>query len=776
MKCLILAGGSGGGLWPLSRNKYPKQFIEIREGRSLFQETVVRNIPFCDEFIIVANEKYRYVVENQMKVFKCLNYRLLFEQEGRNTAFATIMGALFCNSSDLMFVVSCNSIIDIENYKEYVLRAKQIALQGSFVLFGMEIAGPETGYGYIKHEDEKVLNFIEKPNKDDAIKFYEDGNYLWNSGMVLVQVGAFLNEIQEKCGELYFKCREVYNKIHNEVYRLIIPDTAVKSVPSISIERAFYEKNCDKLRVIYANFDWIDINDLNSLSKVMNSKDLNNIITNRCEDLTVINNSYNRLVVVNEMKNVVVVNTDDAVYVTKKDSVDNIKKLVCTHNKKYSRYFDENSISYRPWGTYQVLNECSGYKVKKVVVYPGCFMSLHKHENRSEHWSIVEGVATITLGDSVKEYKANDSAYVKKGMLHRISNHTDRNTVIIEVEVGDIILENDTITVDRNNDSELIPEIVRLKPAYKDYLWGGKRLREELGKQCEYDIIAESWELSAHKDGVSIIDNGQYNGMRFDQYISQIGREYLGWKTLSFDKFPILIKFIDAKNSLSVQVHPDDDFALRAEGEYGKNEMWYVMDCEEGSYIYCGLKRNVTKEELKNKILSNTLDEVLNKVYVKKGDSVFIPAGTIHAIGSGILICEVQQNSNSTYRIYDYDRRDKYGNRRELHLEKALEVVDTNAYVGTINDNLKRIEFDGYYKRCLCSCKYFEVWLYEVHCFSEIISDKSSFCAIVMLEGSGILEYKDEQIILSKGETFYIPANMGLINIKGRCKYIVTHM
>lgn len=169
--------------------------------------------------------------------------------------------------------------------------------------------------------------------------------------------------------------------------------------------------------------------------------------------------------------------------------------------------------------------------------------------------------------------------------------------------------------------------------------------------------------------------------MFFGEFIEKIGKSSLGWKCASLESFPILIKFIDAMKPLSIQIHPDDDYALENENEYGKNEMWYVVDCEPGAFLYCGLNRKVDKDELRTRIENNTITEVLNKIEVKPGDCVFVKAGTIHAIGAGILICEIQQNSNSTYRMYDYDRRDRFGNARELHIDKALDVVDTEPYV-----------------------------------------------------------------------------------------------
>ncbi len=217
-------------------------------------------------------------------------------------------------------------------------------------------------------------------------------------------------------------------------------------------------------------------------------------------------------------------------------------------------------------------------------------MNLHQHEMRSEHWSVVEGTATITLGLETKDYHKYECVFVPIGTMHKVANKTDKNVVIIEVGIGETVLESDLVKIynDRSSEFNYVVDInspiVKLDPAFKDYLWGGTKLRTVFGKKCDYDIIAESWELSAHPDGQSRIASGRHRGMLFNDYLSIIGKEALGWKCQAQDRFPILIKFIDAKQSLSIQIHPDDEYALENENEYGKNEMWYVVDCEPNAY------------------------------------------------------------------------------------------------------------------------------------------------------------------------------------------------
>ena len=236
----------------------------------------------------------------------------------------------------------------------------------------------------------------------------------------------------------------------------------------------------------------------------------------------------------------------------------------------------------------------------------------------------------------------------------------------------------------------LCMKTIQLQAAYKDYLWGGNKLREQYNKVASLEHIAESWELSNHEAGQSIVLNGPYAGETFGSYLTKVSKEVLGTHCESFESFPILIKLIDAKSALSIQVHPDDVYALEKEKSYGKTEMWYILSCEEDAYLYYGVNQSLTPEVLKVHIENNTILDVLNKVYVKPGDVFFIEAGTIHAIGGGILICEIQQNSNLTYRVYDYNRKDDLGQTRELHIEKALEVskLEPEKAIVRINDEV----------------------------------------------------------------------------------------
>lgn len=331
--------------------------------------------------------------------------------------------------------------------------------------------------------------------------------------------------------------------------------------------------------------------------------------------------------------------------------------------------------------------------------------------------------------------------------------------------------------------------IIKLKPAFKDYLWGGTILKEKYQKQCDLDIVAESWELSARKDGPSIVVSGPEAGVTFGEYLEKLGKEKWGWKCQTMAQFPILVKFIDAKQPLSIQVHPDDAYAQAVEHEYGKNEMWYIMECAEEAGIYCGFRKDTTREEVEARVKDNTIEEILNWIPVRKGDAFYIQAGTAHAIGAGTLICEIQQSSNSTYRLYDYGRREKAGNLRELHLKKALDVLDYKKYDGLCMDGCEaadrkkcgepyadgcEVTSEAYRRRKLICCPYFESVLYDVKNEAEIALSEDTFLSVVCIEGNGAIKVGGEVVYFQKGDSMFVPAMDGNLRMCGVCQVIAT--
>lgn len=313
--------------------------------------------------------------------------------------------------------------------------------------------------------------------------------------------------------------------------------------------------------------------------------------------------------------------------------------------------------------------------------------------------------------------------------------------------------------------------ILKLNPVFKDYLWGGTKLRDEYGFESNLEKLAEGWMLSCHKDGENTIENGEFSGKTLTEVV-KTNPDFLGENGKAFEYFPILIKIIDAKNDLSVQVHPDNEYAMRVENEYGKTECWYVLDCDEGAELIYGFNREISSEEFKNRIADNTFLETVNKVKVKKGDLFFIEAGTLHAIGSGILLAEIQQNSNTTYRVYDYGRLGTDGKPRPLHVEKAIDVTNCTPPTRSTNPEGKLIEYDNYSTQLLTKCDLFNVKKVNVKTFFDGIADEKSFVSVLVTDGVG----KIDNIDIKKGDSLFIPANYGAFTISGNLEVIITRV
>ncbi|MBR7071062.1 MAG: class I mannose-6-phosphate isomerase [Clostridia bacterium] len=313
-----------------------------------------------------------------------------------------------------------------------------------------------------------------------------------------------------------------------------------------------------------------------------------------------------------------------------------------------------------------------------------------------------------------------------------------------------------------------------LKAPIKDYLWGGRKLIEEYGFETDTEKAAEAWVLSCHKDGQSIIENGSCSGKTLTEVLSDWGKEALGKNAERFAYFPILIKLIDAKDRLSVQVHPDDTYALKNEGEYGKTEMWYVVDCEPDAKLIYGFTREISREEFAERIQNNTLEEVCNQVPVKKGDLFFIESGTMHAIGKGILIAEVQQNSNTTYRVSDYGRLGADGKPRALHIKQAVEVTVTAppAYPYGAVGEVTAHDFGSV--RALANCPYFKTELLTLNGTTKLGQD-DSFESLLVLSGDATVCYGEEKLTLKKGSSLFIPARV-TVTVSGEAEILCSRV
>ena len=298
---------------------------------------------------------------------------------------------------------------------------------------------------------------------------------------------------------------------------------------------------------------------------------------------------------------------------------------------------------------------------------------------------------------------------------------------------------------------------LKLTPACKDYLWGGQRLKTDFGVQSNLDPLAEAWVLSCHPDGPSLLPDGT----TLADYLAA-HPEAAGSHCEAFADFPVLVKLIDAKNDLSIQVHPSDAYALEHEHQYGKTEMWVVLAAEPGAFLYYGFDHEITKEEFARRIRENTLTEVLHAAPVQKGDVFFIPSGTLHAICHGIVIAEVQQNSNVTYRVYDYGRVGADGKPRALHIEQALAVTDLRP--------APALDFAPH----LGQCAYFTTDLRRAP-FGETV-DETSFAALLVTEGTGTLAMDGETMPLAAGDCLFVPAGSGTFQVEGDCSVLVTRV
>ena len=319
---------------------------------------------------------------------------------------------------------------------------------------------------------------------------------------------------------------------------------------------------------------------------------------------------------------------------------------------------------------------------------------------------------------------------------------------------------------------------IKLKSVPKQIIWGGERLRRDFNKTAPFNKIAESWELTVRDDGMSVIENGSYKGKALDEYIKE-NPGAVGTGN-SENRFPLLIKFIDAEDDLSIQVHPDDLYALENEPDTGKTEMWYIAEADENASLIYGMKDNVSREALQNMLENGDASQVLNKISIKKGDVYFIPAGQVHAICKGVLIAEIQQNSNVTYRMYDYDRLGADGKKRELHVTKALDVIKHRG-----DAEIDALRFCGNAVRrdpavcseVLCDCSYFRVSKITCHDNISFDVDSTSFASLLFLNSnSATVTCGGVSTTAERGDSIFIPAGGGTVAVEGECEFLLSEI
>ncbi len=314
---------------------------------------------------------------------------------------------------------------------------------------------------------------------------------------------------------------------------------------------------------------------------------------------------------------------------------------------------------------------------------------------------------------------------------------------------------------------------IKLNPFVSETIWGGKKLIEEYGVKTEKNNAAEGWMLSCHDAGSSSVANGEFAGKSFADVVKE-NPALCGKNAENFADFPILIKFIDAMDNLSVQVHPTKEYCEKTGKGQSKTECWYIIDAEEDAYLILGFENKISPEEFKAAIENNTLTDYVSKVPVKKGDFFFIESGTLHAICKGILLAEVQESSNTTYRIYDYNRVGNDGKPRELHVEDGAAVTKLEKY--SQPDFCKGNNLDTSERKLLADCPLFKVWKLDLDGEISGIADENSFVSLLIMDGNGALDVCGETVSLTKGESIFIPANAGEYKISGNMEIIETRI
>ncbi|HOT60356.1 MAG TPA: class I mannose-6-phosphate isomerase [Spirochaetales bacterium] len=314
-----------------------------------------------------------------------------------------------------------------------------------------------------------------------------------------------------------------------------------------------------------------------------------------------------------------------------------------------------------------------------------------------------------------------------------------------------------------------------LKPASKDYLWGGSRLNDDFNMGLMVSPLAEAWMCSTHPDGISQLENGELLSDALKDHPEWLGSHVLQ-TTGGKPELPILIKLIDAKKDLSVQVHPDDEYALKNEGELGKTEMWYVLAAENDSELIYGFKEDMEEAQVREALTDGSIGGSLNHVPVKKNDVFFIEAGTVHGIGAGCLIAEIQESSNLTYRMYDYDRVDKHGQKRPLHIDKALAVANLSSSAAPVQPMRVLKYRNGSASELLTRCKYFQVERLllntENRKLAHFQTEDNSFHALLCVEGCGVLFGKDFMLNFYKGDCIFVPANSIPLELHGKAQLL----
>ncbi len=446
MTNIILCGGSGTRLWPISRTLMPKQFVKLFDDKSLFQLTVERNAKVCSSQFIVSNTEQYFLALDQLEELNKTNNRYLLEPVGRNTAPAIALACMVLDPQTIVLVTPSDHLIKNEKeYSKVLQRAKELAQKDNLVTFGITPTFPETGFGYIEADGSDVKAFHEKPNRETAQTYVNAGNYYWNSGMFCFKAGIFLEELKKYSLGIYEACKiALHSDMSENMIR--IQHQAMAEIPEDSIDYAVMEKST-KVKVVASDIEWSDVGSFDALYEELPKDEDGNTLNDKHISIDSKNNliyGKDKFMVTIDVEDLIIVDTGDALLVSKKGSSQKVKQVVA-EIKKTTELHNIHLTAHRPWGTYTVLEEAEGYKIKRIVVKPGKRLSLQKHYHRNEHWIVVGGTATVTVGDENKLIRLNESTYIKMGEVHRLSNEGKIPVVIIEAQVGEYMGEDDIV-------------------------------------------------------------------------------------------------------------------------------------------------------------------------------------------------------------------------------------------------------------------------------------------------------------------------------------------
>jgi len=451
MTNIILCGGSGTRLWPISRTLMPKQFVKLFEDKSLFQLTVERNSKVCKSQFIVSNTEQYFLALDQLEELNKTNNKYLLEPVGRNTAPAIALACLALPKDELVLVTPSDHLVKDEvSYANSLEKAKELSLENNLVTFGIKPTFAETGFGYIESikDSFSVKAFHEKPDIKTAQSYVNAGNYYWNSGMFMFKAGVFLEELKIHSPEIYEASLQAYTTA-KKTNVIRIDHDAMQNIPEDSIDFAVMEKSTN-VKVVPSNINWSDVGSFDALYEELPKDENNNTVNDKHIAIDSKNNlvySNDKYIATIDVEDLIIIDTGDALLVSKKGSSQKVKQVV-KEIKKVSDLHNIHLTAHRPWGTYTVLEDTPGYKIKTIVVKPGKKLSLQKHYHRNEHWIVVSGTATVTVGEETKLIRPNESTYIKMGEIHRLANDGKIPVVLIEAQVGEYTGEDDIVRLE----------------------------------------------------------------------------------------------------------------------------------------------------------------------------------------------------------------------------------------------------------------------------------------------------------------------------------------